>query len=65
MRKLNRPSAPSCLKTLKASNPASWILSDQDKNSIWQSLNCMQNNFCVYCEGATLENKCHIEHLVP
>jgi len=65
MRKLNRPLAPSCLQSLKISSPTSWNLSEQDKELIWQSLNAMQNFFCVYCEGAFIDKKCHIEHLVP
>lgn len=67
MHKLDRPTAPSCLKNYQHGQHNWGHVSHDDKNEIWQQLDIMQQKRCAYCE-ATLENnngdrKAHIEHL--
>jgi len=65
VKKLTRPTPPSCLNRLKKLSPSKWDLSDTDKTEIWLALNNMQNFYCAYCDSKFIDNECHIEHLTP
>ena len=65
MRKLIRPiHAPAGLSNYNH-NTQQWTRNSPNKacrDAIWNSLNVMQNGFCVYCESRAIQGNGHIEH---
>lgn len=67
MRKLDRPNAPTCLKSYTGAHLWKHV-SNKDKDAIWARLDEMQQGFCAYCEREIPQNKPnkrHIEHFAP
>ncbi|HLR13418.1 MAG TPA: retron Ec78 anti-phage system effector HNH endonuclease PtuB [Burkholderiaceae bacterium] len=64
MRKLQRPSAPVCLKSYQYPTNTWNDVPRQCKDEIRQQLQKMQQDYCAYCEGRInrRHNDSHIEH---
>ena len=66
MHKLQRSTAPACLKGYKHGRDKWDQVSAQDKNEIWLKIDEMQKNLCAYCEckicTAPGKRNAHLEH---
>ena len=62
MHKLNRPTAPRCLKKYDHRTNVWKDVSSEEKDGIWQQLEEMQEKRCAYCESKLPDDRKHIEH---
>ena len=62
MKLLQRPDPPVCLSDYQHGEHNWDDVSPDDKQTIWQSLDDMQGNFCAYCECRLIDDQYGTPH---